>query len=136
MAQQEPDPRLDPQPTAELKCPLPVAARYQLARGTHASTGWTLRPELGTPHWDMKAEGCSHHHRALDHTGRDGVLWTKPMASPHTTPTPRGGQLFQPPDPPLPWTGPPPSPGPLSGSRLFVSSPPRTLLFSFLLLPT
>ena len=131
MARQEPGPRLDPQPTAELKCPLPAAARYQLARGTRASPGWPLWPELGTPLWEVKAEGCGHHHRALDRTGRDGILWRKPMASVHTTPTPRGGQLFQSSDPPSHWSGPTSLPGTPVWLKAFLASAPRTLLFSF-----
>lgn len=131
MAQQEPGPRLDPQPTAELKCPLSVAARYQPARGTPASMGWPLLPELGTPLWEVKAEGCGHHHRALDHTGRDGILWRKPMASPHTTPTPRSGQLFQPSDPPLHWTGPTSLPGTPVWLKAFCSLCPQDPPFLF-----
>ena len=131
MAQQEPGPRLDPQPTAELKCPLSVAARYQPARGTPASMGWPLLPELGTPLWEVKAEGCGHHHRALDHTGRDGILWRKPMASPHTTPTPRSGQLVQPNDPPLHWTGPTSLPGTPVWLKAFCSLCPQDPPFLF-----
>ena len=120
-------PQIGPQPTPELKWPLPGATEYELARGGHTSTGGTLSPELGTPLWEVKAEGCGHCHRALDHKGRDGLLWGRLGCSAHREVDGCSNHLTC----HCHWTGPTSLPRTPVWPKAFCSLCPRTLLFSF-----